>query len=680
MYDIHIGKPIANTQVYIIDKYNKLVPIGVTGELCIAGDGVGAGYLNRPELTAEKFVDNPFGEGKMYKTGDLAYWRDDGNIAYVGRNDFQVKIRGLRIELGEIENAICSVEGVSQSVVVVRKDETGRQLICTFYTEKSLVDLSDIKAAISAKLPKYMMPHIFTVLEEMPLTPSGKINRKALPDVDLMNITNDTEYVKPQTELQKGIAAVMEKVLNYTPIGLYDDFFDLGGDSLKAIEFVSKAHSEGIYFNLQAVFDYPTVQKLCEYIESGDKAQISFSDMDFTKIDEILSKNTLDNITVPKKCEIGNALFAGSTGYLGIHLLSNFLDNDKGTAYCLVRGENKQGAEKRLKDLLQFYFDDKYINSDRIVVLCADLQKAQFGLSDNEYEQLIKNVTTVFNAAASVKHYGSYKYFYETNVETVKNLIDFCKNADAKLIHTSTLSVSGNSFGDEFDGYISETEKHFYESSLYVEQPLDNVYARSKFEAEKTILEEMSNGLKANIMRMGNLTNRYSDAKFQKNHESNAFLNRLRAVLDLGIFPEYLMDLYLEFTPIDDAASAVMIIARHFSTEQTVFHINSIKVMYMDKVLDCFKKCGIDMKIVDSAKFTGALKETAKQTNTEYIFETFINDMDENDKLNYDSNIRIENDFTVTYLKNLGFEWSDIDFEYINRYIEYFRELEYFTN
>jgi len=194
-------------------------------------------------------------------------------------------------------------------------------------------------------------------------------------------------------------------------------------------------------------------------------------------------------------------------------------------------------------------------------------------LTDNEYEQLIKNVSTVFNAAASVKHYGSYKYFYETNVETVKNLIEFCKKADAKLIHTSTLSVSGNSFGDEFDGYISETEKHFYESSLYIEQPLENVYARSKFEAEKTILEEMANGLKANIMRMGNLTNRFSDAKFQKNHESNAFLNRLRAVLNLGIFPEYLMDLYLEFTPIDDAASAVMTIARNFSTEQTVFHI-----------------------------------------------------------------------------------------------------------
>lgn len=675
--DITLGLPIANTQIYIVDKSNAIVPIGATGELCIAGDGVGAGYLNRPELTAEKFIDNPFGDGKLYKTGDLAYWREDGKIAYVGRNDFQVKIRGLRIELGEIESAIDSVEGVSQAVVVVRKNTSGRQLICAFYTEQTPVNIADIKSAILSKLPKYMMPHIFTVLSEMPLTPSGKINRKALPKIDLTNISNDVEFVKPQLEMQKEIAKLMENVLNYSPVGLNDDFFDLGGDSLKAIEFVSKAHSEGIYFNLQAVFDNPTLKGLCEYIENGDKEQISFKDSDFAQINKVLQKNTLDNMIVPTKCEVGNTLFAGATGFLGMHILADFLDNDSGIAYCLVRGADKQAAEERLTNLLEFYFGDKYVNSHRIVVLCSDLQKENFGLSDEEYNELVENVKTVINTAASVKHYGSYKYFYETNVETVKKLIAFCKKADANLIHTSTLSVSGNSFGDEFDGYISDTEKHFYESSLYIEQPLENVYARSKFEAEKTILEEMSTGLKANIMRMGNLTNRFKDAKFQKNHESNAFLNRMKAILDLGIFPEYLMDLYLEFTPIDDAASAVMAIARHFSTEQTVFHINSIKVMYMDKVLECFKKCGIDMKVVDATTFTEVLRNTAKQSGTEYIFEIFINDMDEDDKLNYDSNIRIENDFTVEYLRKLGFEWSDIDFEYIKRYIEYFRNIGY---
>ena len=674
--DITIGKPIANTQIYIVDKYMKICPIGVTGELCIAGDGVGAGYLNRPELTAEKFIDNPFGEGKLYKTGDLAYWREDGNIVYVGRNDFQVKIRGLRIELGEIENAINSVDGVSQSVVVVRKDETGRQLICAFYTgeEKSA---QEIKAVIGERLPKYMLPHIFTHLDEMPMTSSGKISRKTLPEIDLSNIESSVEYEAPDGELEKSLAKEMEEVLNYSPVGRNDNFFDLGGDSLKAIEFVSKAHNSGIYFDLQSIFDYPTVKELREHIESGDKQNVSFDDVDFGKAESVLSKNTIEQMKKPEKTDVGNILLAGATGFLGIHILADYLDNDSGTAYCFVRGKDKEDSTARLKRLLDFYFGDKYADMSRIEIVCADLQKESFALSTEEYEKLAKNVDTVINCAASVKHYGSYKYFYEVNVETVKRLIEFCKVSNAKLIHTSTLSVSGNSFGDQFDGYISSEEKHFSESSLYIGQPLDNVYARSKFEAEKAVLDAIADGLEANIMRMGNLTNRFSDGKFQKNYESNAFLQRVKGIIELGKAPDYLIkdDIYSEFTPIDEAAKAVMTVTRHFNAEQTVFHINSTKVVYMKRLLEYLSRLGYEIEIVSGKEFTELLRATAKASGTQHIFETFINDMDENDRLNYESNIHIENSFTVDYLKQLGFEWNDIGFEYLKKYVEYFRKI-----
>ena len=651
-------------------------PIGAIGELCIAGDGVGSGYINRPDLTKEKFIDNPFGEGKLYKTGDLVYWREDGNIAYIGRNDFQIKIRGLRVELGEIEKIVCSIEGISQAIIVVRKNNEGRPFICAFYTGKE-VDAKDIRNYIGKKLPKYMLPHIFTHLDEMPLTSSGKINRKALPEIDLENIANDTEYVAPQTQIQKELCKLIELVLGTTPVGIADDFFDLGGDSLKAIEFVSKAHNEGIYFNLQNVFDYPTVKELCECIENGDKQVVSFANVNFTGVNKVLEKNKTEYITALQKTNVGNILLAGATGYLGIHILADFLDNDNGIAYCLVRGKDKIDSTKRLQDLLNFYFGDKYADMHRIEAICADLQKDNFDLTDAEYGELLGKVDTVINCAASVKHYGSYKYFYEANVETTKRMIAFCKEADAKLIHTSTLSVSGNSFGDEFNGVTSENELHFYESSLYIEQPLENVYARSKFEAEKVVLDAMANGLPANIMRMGNLTNRLSDGVFQKNYESNAFLQRVKGVLELGMFPDYLMDLYAEFTPIDEAANAVMTITRHFSTEQTVFHINSIKVLYFDKLFKHFNDLGFKVDIVDGAIFTEALRKTAEQTGTAHIFETFINDMNENDQLNYDSNIRIENDFTVEYLKQLGFEWSDIGMDYLRKYVEYFKKIGY---
>lgn len=659
--DITIGKPIANTQVYIVDKYNNLVPIGVTGELCIAGDGVGAGYLNRPELTAEKFIDNPFGEGKMYKTGDLAYRREDGNIAYVGRNDFQVKIRGLRIELGEIENAIDSVEGVSQAVVVVRKDTTSRQLICAFYTEQSQVDIADIKSAIASKLPKYMMPHIFTSISEMPLTSSGKINRKALPEVDLTNIANDVEFVKPQSELQKELAKLMEKVLNYSPIGLNDDFFTLGGDSLKAIEFVSKAHSEGIYFNLQAVFNHPTVAKLYDYIENADKQAVSYAQADFDKFTPLLENNNLDCIEMPQKNVIGNVFVTGSTGFLGSHIIHALLERSVPKIYCLVRND-----ENRLYDTLSFYFGDTYKEDSRIIPIVGDLEQlADMKLNDT--------IDLVIHTAASVKHYGSYQYFYDMNVLGTKTTIEFAKKHHAKMIHVSTLSVSGNSLADDFDVYKSDEEKHFYEDTLYIGQPLDNVYIRSKFEAEKAVLDAMLSGLKANIIRVGNLTNRSIDLKFQKNYKSNAFLTRVKSVLEFGYFPDYLMHLYAEFSPVDDTAKAIVTIAEHFNNKFTVFNANNHKNLYFDKMFKLLEKLGITMHILDADSFIRKLKNPEMQ----YVYEALVNDMDENGKLIYDSNIKIHNEFTVEYLKTLGFAWSDIDFAYMKGYVEYFRKIKY---
>lgn len=670
--DIHIGKPIANTQIYIVDKFMNIVPIGVTGELCIAGAGVGAGYLNRPELTAEKFVDNPFGEGKLYKTGDLAYWREDGNIAYVGRNDFQVKIRGLRIELGEIENAICGIDGISQAVVVVRKNSQGRQLICAFYTGTE-IDAKEIRMQIGKKLPKYMLPHIFTHLQDMPMTSSGKVNRKALPEIDLENIKSDTEYVAPENEQQQLLCNLMQQVLDVTPVGIADDFFDLGGDSLKAIEFISEAHNEGIYINLQDVYNHPTIKQLWDAIEQGEQQRVAYDDVDFSTINLVLANNKLECARPPKKTKVGNLLLAGATGFLGIHILADYLENDTGTAYCLVRGKNQEESEHRLSELLHFYFGDKYAGSDRIKVVCSDLQKDNLGLTEEAYQQLLSKVDTVINAAASVKHYGVYQYFYDVNVETVKRLIAFCKQSNAKLIHISTLTVSGNGF----DSDMVQTAKRFAESDLYIGQPLENVYARSKFEAEKAVLEAMSNGLQANIMRMGNLTNRVSDGVFQKNYESNAFLKRIRSLVKLGVYPESLYDFAVEFTPIDEAATAIMTITRHFSSEQTVFHISNPNVITLNAMFNLFSELGIEVTGVDTETFDHYLQTVTKQEGMEGVLDAFVNDFDGKNQLSYDSQISIENDFTVRYLKALGFVWADVGMDYLQKYVEYFRKIGY---
>lgn len=674
--DIHIGKPIANTQIYIVNKYMQIVPIGVTGELCIAGDGVGAGYLNRPELTAERFIDNPFGKGKLYKTGDLAYWRDDGNIVYIGRNDFQVKIRGLRIELGEIENAISSLDGVTQSVVIVRKDDHGRQLICAFYTGKEL-DAKAIRSIIGKKLPKYMLPHIITHIAEMPLTPSGKINRKALPEVDLNHIDNTSEYIAPVTAREKTIAAILAEILEVERVGLEDDFFELGCDSLKAIEFISACHYEGIYFNLQSVFDHPTISALLQAVDHADHDLTKYDAADFEKINQLIAENTVDDIPLPIETPVGNILLAGATGYLGVHILADFLEHDTGVAYCVVRGNDVEDSRQRLNEYMRFYFDGKYIGSDRIEVICGDLSKERFGLSSDAYESLAEKVDTIINAAASVKHYGSYEYFYETNVKSVINIIDFCRKSKAKLIHISTTSVAGNDFDNQMSFTDKADETIFTEHNLYIGQPLDNVYVRSKFEAEKAVLAAMSEGLQANIMRMGNLTNRRSDGKFQKNHESNAFLNRLKAIVDLGMIPRYLLDLHTEFTPIDEAAQAIMAITRHFRKDKNIFHIENTNLISFSEMFHYMSILGLNMKITDEEDFGNCLRETENNPETKYIYETFINDLGKDNRLNYESPIKIDTAFSNAYLRSLGFVWHETDLDYLNKYFAYFRQIGY---
>jgi thioester reductase-like protein len=211
---------------------------------------------------------------------------------------------------------------------------------------------------------------------------------------------------------------------------------------------------------------------------------------------------------------------------------------------------------------------------------------------------------------------------------------------------------------------------------LYIGQPLDNVYIHSKFEAEKIVYDAMLEGLDAKVIRVGNLTNRYSDYKFQPNYKENAFLTRVKSILEFGLFPDYLMELYAEFSPVDLTANGIIKIAQ-YADKQCVFHLNSNKPIYFNHFLEVLHELKIPMKVVEGTEFNKALDMTVNNNATEYIYEAFQNDMDEQGRLVYDSNIRIINDFTVWFMAKVGFEWCDIDLEYIKGYVDYFRKLGY---
>ena len=673
---VTIGSPIANTQIYILDKNNKPLPIGVPGELCIAGEGVGKGYLNRPELTAEKFVTNPFAteenhHGKiMYHTGDLACWRADGEIEYLGRIDTQVKIRGLRIELGEIENVMSGFTGIQLTAVADKRDENNRQYLVGYYTSEQEIDEKKLRIHLSSKLAKYMIPNYFMRLDTMPMTASGKIDRKNLPVPDFT--MQEREYVAPETEMEINLCKLLGEILHIEKVGVEDDFFEYGGDSLGAIEYVAKAHGMGVEMSLQNVFDYPTVRSLCDFLQGEKKEKVQYKETDFDKYKELFDRNVIKEGEKFEKKSLGNVLLTGATGFLGAHILNELMQKEIGKIYCLVRSNKEDDRRGRLREILKYYFGDRYESeiNKRIIPIIGDIE--QEGLSD----EIPTDVKTVIHTAASVKHYGSYSYFNRVNTEGTAHVVAYAKKIGAKLIHISTLSVSGNSMADDFSVYRSDEEKFFYETSLYIEQPLDNVYIHSKFEAERKVYDAMLEGLDARVIRVGNLTNRESDYMFQPNYTSNAFLTRVKAILEFGLFPDYLMSLYAEFSPIDKTAEGIVKIAQ-YADKQCVFHLNSNKVIYFERFLEVVHKLGISMEVVSGAEFNRALQETIKKSNTEYIFEAFQNDMDEQGELVYDSNIRIKNEFTLWFLEKVGFEWNETDMEYISGYIDYFQKIGY---
>ena len=273
---IFIGKSIANTKVYILGENNTLQPIGITGELCISGEGLARGYLNRPELECERFVKNPFEPGSMmYRTGDLARWHADGNIEFLGRSDYQVKIRGYRVELMEIENAIQQHPLVKQAVVLDIDDMDGDKSLYAFYVSDEDINLQELRECLSGSLPHYMLPSAFTRIDSFPVTDNGKIDRKALAKFDVKEPAKDgADFNTPQNKIEENLVKLWAKVLstNEERISTTDDFFEIGGHSLRATALLNEIHKEfNVEVPLGQLFEKPTIKDLGEYIDLAGK-------------------------------------------------------------------------------------------------------------------------------------------------------------------------------------------------------------------------------------------------------------------------------------------------------------------------------------------------------------------------------------------------------------------------
>src|SRR5450830_454108 len=270
----HIGKPVGNTQFYLLDEQQQPVPLGVPGEIYIGGAGVARGYLNRDDLTAERFLQDPFAttpNARMYRTGDLGRYLADGNIEYLGRNDDQVKIRGFRIELGEIDARLAKHPAVHEAVVTAREDIPGDKRLVAYYTlaaGHTSVDIDSLRQHLREKLPEYMVPGIYVVLEKLPLTPNGKLDRKALPAPDSDALVR-RGYEAPQGETEITLARIWSDLLKVEQVGRHDHFFELGGHSLLAVSLIGRMRQAGLSADVQALFSQPTLAALAAAVGGG---------------------------------------------------------------------------------------------------------------------------------------------------------------------------------------------------------------------------------------------------------------------------------------------------------------------------------------------------------------------------------------------------------------------------
>ena len=665
-----IGKPNDNTKVYVVDGGGHQLPIGAVGELYIAGPQVSRGYLNRPEKTSETFIRNPFSDNPdyavAYRTGDIVRWLPDGNVEYIGRRDGQVKVRGFRVELTEIEKVIREYEGIKDATVAAFDSPSGGKFLAAYVVSDSKVDIDSLHAFIGARKPPYMVPSVTMQIDAIPLNVNSKVDRRKLP---VPTLTGRNAGLMPSNEMEKKLCDIFAEVLGLDTVYADDSFFAIGGTSISASRLVVSCMNNGIPLVYKNVFDNPTPKALAEFLKGYSGKQGERKEV-VKKSYGALSFNVPENLDGISRGPIGDVLLAGATGFLGIHILKEVLDLNEGEVTCLIRGNAKQTAKDRLKTMLMYYFGGSIDEStiDRIRVAEADI-------TDPELKDKLKDIhiDTIINCAAVVKHFAFDDTIEKVNHYGVKNLIEVALAHDAVLMHTSTLSVAGESV----NGSVPESVL-LREDMLDFGQDLENKYVHSKFMGEKEILESIEkDGLKGKIFRAGNLMSRESDGEFQINFATNSFMRSIRSYVLLGCYPVDDLDAEAEFSPIDMTAKALVILAGT-PERYTVFNGNNPHCVHMYNVIDVLRRNGFGIDIVGREEFDRTFTEKLRDEKVSQEISGLISYMGNNGESR--RQIGSDNRYTVKALYRLGFSWPIIDLEYIDRAIRSLETFRFFGN
>ncbi|MGG6293704.1 amino acid adenylation domain-containing protein [Leptolyngbya sp. AN02str] len=569
---ISIGQPIANTQLYLLDAQQQPVPMGVPGELYIAGDGIARDYLHQPRLTAEKFGPDPFSQvpgRRFYCTGDLACYHPDGSLEFLGRIDHQTKIRGFRVELSEIEITLNQHPQVQQAVVVAQKDASGENSLVAYLVFKSEpLNAQELRTFLKSRLPAFMIPSIFVRLSAFPLTPNGKLDRRALPKPTPVDASQAAHRTAPQTPTEQQLAHLWKGLLNLEQVSIEDNFFDLGGHSVLTIQLLNQINETfHIDLPLRRLFETSVLTHQATLIDRvqqfGSAVFLSENPVD------LQAEIGLDPAIQPASAEncVSNptAIFlTGATGFLGAFLLAELLKQTQASVYCLVRAASQeQGMHKLTQKLSSFsLWQDEFCS--RIIPVVGDLAKPLLGLTEEQFSTLSQQIDVIYHSGAWVNFVYSYANLKSINVLGTQEVLRLACLHQPKPVHfISTFSV------------FSEGDRQGKDRVLESDDPqqghqLKSGYAQSKWVAEKLVSIAGSRGLPVCIYRPGRIT---GDSQTGQCNLDDFMSHLIKGCIQLGSVPEPENNSWIDMTPIDYVSRAIVYLSTQNSVFGRAFHL-----------------------------------------------------------------------------------------------------------
>ena len=592
-----IGRPIRGAQVYLLDRWLQPVPVGVTGEICVGGKGLARGYLNQAAMTREKFIPSPFTDGgRLYRTGDRGRYRPDGTIEYLGRADQQVKIRGFRVELGEPEAAMRSHPHVQDAAVAVHEDGRGGLVLAGYAVLAGDASLTagELQDYLRARLPEYMVPAALVFMDSLPLTVTGKLDRRALPLPGRDRPSSGVPFVAPSTPTEEALAEIFSGLLGLGRVGANDDFFALGGHSLVVIELLAKVRERfQVDFPMRILYETSTVASLAAALESIRHAGISAAPSALDAVADFEKEGVLDASIQPARAlpytpeaEPGNVFVTGGTGFLGVHILYEVLRQTKATVYCLVRAPDVEKGKLRIKEKMEAssLWDQRF--SARLVPVLGDLTKPLFGLSRERFDELADTMGALYHSGAYVNFVFPYSALKAANVRGTQEAIRLASHIRLKPLHHISLTDVALRRADDGTWYIDEEPATEYPRGIFM-----SGYAQTKWVAERLISIAQERGLPATIYRPG----------FIEGHSETGFCNTsselcltLKGCIKLGLAPDH--DMSFDAAPVDYASKAVVYLSRQPESIGKIFNAVNTHPVPLHNVTDWISSLGYPLR------------------------------------------------------------------------------------